>query len=104
MRGYGEDVELLPPQINTILHLIEQVSSIYAFHLSSGHIPKFPSCFNADRTLGKEGLSSGATQAVDRLNLCIREAVDDIAALPSLNGCMEKFLNPEYDRSRDVRS
>ena len=97
-----EDVEHLPPQLNTILHLIEEVSTVYAFHLSTGHIPEFPSRFNLDRTLGKEGLSAGAAQAVDRLNLCIGEAVDDIAALPSLHGCMEKFLNPGYDRSGDV--
>ena len=98
----GEDVEFLPPQLNSPLHLIEEISTVYAFHLSTGHIPKFPSRFNPDRTLGKEGLSAGVAQAVDRLNLCIREAVVDIAALPSLHGCMEKFLNPGYDRSGDV--
>ena len=97
-----EDVEFLPPQINTVLHLLEDVSSIYAFHLSSGHVPQFPSRFNADRTLRREGLSAGAARAVDRLNLCIGEAVDDIAALPSVRGCMEKFLNPRYDRSGDA--
>ena len=97
-----EDVEFLPPQLNAILHLFEEISTVYAFHLSTGHIPEFPSRFNPDRTLGKEGLSAGVVQAVDRLNLCIREAVDDIAALPSLHGCMEKFLNPGYDRSGDT--
>ena len=98
----GEDVEFLPPQLNAPLHLIEEISTVYAFHLSTGHIPEFPSRFNPDRTLGKECLSAGVAQAVERLNLCIREAVNDIAALPSLHGCMEKFLNPGYDRSGDV--
>ena len=70
--------------------------------MSTGHIPAFPSRFNPGRTLGKEGLSAGVAQAVERLNPCIGEAADDIAALPSLHGCMEKFLDPEYGRSGDV--
>ena len=97
----AEDVEFLPPQLNAVLHLIEEISTVCAFHLSSGHVPQFPSRFDADRTLRKEGLSAGASRAADRLNLCIREAVDAIAGLPSMNGCLAKFLNPEYDRSRD---
>lgn len=35
------------------------------------------------------------------MNRCIREAVEDIAGLPSMNGCLETFLNPEYDRAGD---
>ena len=98
----GEDVEFLSPCTNVILHLIEEVSSVYAFHLSSGHIPQFPSRFNVDRTLRKEGLPDGCAHAVDRLNPCIDEAMNDISKLKSINDCVHKFLNPKYDRSKDI--
>jgi hypothetical protein len=98
MEELGEDVDFLPPQVNTILHILSEVEKPFAFHLSTGHIPKFPERFNVDKTLSREGLSQGAATAVGRLNDCITEAVEIIRRLPSTKDHLEKFLNPSWTR------
>jgi len=98
MEELEEDVEFLPPQTNTILHLLEEINSVYAFHLSTGHIPQFPQRFNRDRTLNTTGCSEGVVEAGIRLNACINEAIRVISAIPSLRSHAEKFLNPNWNR------
>lgn len=39
MEELREDVEFLPPQVNTILHLLPEIATVRAFHLTTGHIP-----------------------------------------------------------------
>jgi hypothetical protein len=38
MEELREDVEFLPPQVNTILHLLPEIATVRAFHLTTGHI------------------------------------------------------------------
>ena len=94
----GEDVEFLPPQTNTVLHLLEAIETVYAFHLTTGHIPSFPTHFQPDRKLKSDGLHQGAVQAVERLNGCIHEAIEVILTLPSTCNHLDKFLNPNWKR------
>ena len=94
----GEDVEFLPPQVNAILHLLEEVSSCIAVHLTTGHIPSFPERFNADRTLKADGLSEGVAEALERLNRSILDATKKIAELRSTREHYDKFLNPFWTR------
>jgi hypothetical protein len=98
MEELGEDVEFLPPQINTILHLLPDVDSLYAIHLTTGHIPEFPDRFGEDRRLLTDGLSDPVTAALARLNSMIRVAVRVIQTLPSTRDHFEKFLNPGWRR------
>lgn len=98
MEELQEDVEFLPPQINAILHILEDLASVYAFHLTSAHIPQFPQRFNLDRTLKVDGVADGVADAIDRLNGCIRKAVEIINHLPSTKQHTEKFLNPHWRR------
>ena len=98
MEDLKEDVEFLPPQTNAVLHLLEEITSVCAFHLTTGHIPDFPRRFNSDGTLRKEGLNEGVARAVDRLNDCITEARDIIRTLPSTRNHLDKFLNPMWRR------
>jgi hypothetical protein len=93
-----EDVEFLPPQINTILHLFEEISTCVAVHLTTGHIPSFPHRFNADRTLKTDDLSEGMADSPARLNGCILEATRKIAQLASTRDHYDKFLNPFWLR------
>lgn len=93
-----EDIDFLPPQMNTTLHLFDDVSTSYAFHLSSGHIPEFSHRFNDDRTLVTTGLAPGLAAAAERLNVCIREASATIKTLPSTQPHFEKFLNHRWNR------
>ena len=93
-----EDVEFLPPQINTILHLFEEISTCVAVHLTTGHIPNFPHRFNSDRTLKTDGLSESMVSSLARLNACILEATQKIAQLASTREHYDKFLNPLWLR------
>jgi len=94
----GEDVEFLPPQLNAILHLFEELTSCVAVHLTTIHIPSFPERFNDDRTLRAQGLSDGMAASLGRLNACILEAGEQISRLPSTRGHYDKFLNPSWVR------
>ncbi len=94
----GEDVDFLPPQLNTILHLFEQIETPYAFHLTTGHLPNFANRFHEDRTMASDGLSEMMSERIERLNDCIREAVMEMAKLPSTRDHLEKFLNPSWRR------
>jgi len=98
MEELGEDVEFLPPQMNAVLQILTEISTVYAFHLSSAHVPQFPGRFNADRTLTTDGLSQDVAAAVARLNLCIGEAVGVISSLPSTRDHLRLFLNPQWER------
>lgn len=94
----GEDVDFLPAQLNTILHLFEQIETPYAFHLTTGHLPQFANRFHEDHTISSDGLSEVMSERIERLNGCIREAVVEISRLPSTRDHLEKFLNPAWRR------
>jgi hypothetical protein len=98
MEELGEDVEHLCPHVNTVLHLLREISTCYALHLTTGHIPQFPKLFNADRTLVVNGMAEGVRAGLSRLNERIAEAVAVIAALPSTRDHLDKFLNPAWVR------
>ena len=99
MEELGEDVDHLPPQTNTILHLLPEVSTLYAVHLTTGHIPLFPHLFRPGGTIITDGLHDGVTPAIDRLNVAIAEAADVIRAVPCMRDHADKFLNPSWDRA-----
>jgi hypothetical protein len=94
----GEDVELLPPQVNAILHILDEIESPYALHLSTAHIPNFPERFNADRTLMTNGFPDGVRDRVEALNHAIASAMAVLLALPSTQPHIDKFLNPAWRR------
>ncbi len=93
-----EDVEFLPAQVNTILHSLDEISTVWAFHLTSVHIPQFAHVFNEDRTMNATGLSEGVSLAIDRLNRCIADAARDILAFPETRHYFYTFLNPQWWR------
>lgn len=98
MEEMREDVEFLPPHVNTVLHLLGEISTCYALHLTSGHISQFPGRFSADRTLVADGLADDLQVCLARLNRCIQEAVKVISALPSTREHFDKLLNPAWER------
>jgi len=98
MEELEEDVELLPPHVNTILHLHGEVSTCYALHLTSGHIPQFPALFREDKTIVEEAFVPELRNILIRFNENVSEAVDVIKSLPSTRDHLEKFLNPAWRR------
>lgn len=98
MEELSEDVEFLSPHLNTILHLLGDISTCYALHLTTAHIPVFPQMFNADHTLVTDDLAEDVRANLGRLNQCIPEAVEAISALRSTRDHLEKFLNPAWLR------
>lgn len=51
MEEMGEDVEHLPATLNAILHLLPELETPVALHLSTGHIPSFPQAFDRNGCL-----------------------------------------------------
>jgi hypothetical protein len=98
MEELQEDVEFLPPQVNTILELLGEISTCYALHLTTGHIPQFPQRFRADRTMVTDDLAEDVRVGLNHLNEAIREAVEVICTLPSTREHLVKFLNPAWLR------
>lgn len=98
MEELGEDVEHLCPHVNTVLHLLDEISTCYAVHLTTGHIPHFPKLFNADRTLVVGSFAEDVRAGLGRLNQRITEAVQVIGTLPSTRDHLDKFLNPAWVR------
>jgi len=98
MEELQQDVEFLPPQVNTILQLLGEISTCYAVHVTTAHVPDFPQLFNVDRTVATDGLAEGVKAGLDRLNDAIREAVQVICTLPSTREHLDKFLNPAWRR------
>ena len=94
----GEDVDFLPAQLNTILHLFQQIETPYAFHLSTGHLPNFANRFHEDSTISCEGLNEEVSLRIELLNDCIRDAVAAMVELPSTRDHLDKFLNPAWQR------
>jgi hypothetical protein len=93
-----EDVEFLPAQVNTILQSLDEIATVYAFHLTSGHIPNYPHLFNADKTMKATGFSQGVNDALSMLNDCIGAAVRDILSLSATRDHLANFLNPQWRR------
>jgi hypothetical protein len=98
MEHLGEDIEFLPPQVNCVLELLPQVATVYAFHLTSAHIPQYPHMFSSDKTLRTSEFSEGLTKSILALNDCILRAAEVIKELPSTRDHMVTFLNPEWKR------
>jgi hypothetical protein len=67
----GLDVSFLPPQANLVLHLIEQVESIYALHISRAHMASYTEWFGADGKLSVPNVKGDVPVGVRRLNACI---------------------------------
>lgn len=98
MEQLGLDIEFLPPQVNCILELLPQVATVYAFHLTSAHIPDYADKFSSDRTLQPNAFPKGLTQSIVLLNDCILRAAAVIEQLPSTRDHMVTFLNPQWRR------
>lgn len=98
MAERGEEVSFLPPQMNMVLHMLTQLDAVYAFHLTSGHIPWFPSRFLPSGELSDEGVSPPMKLSLSVLNACIAHAREEILRLPSTRGHIEMFLNPAWKR------
>jgi hypothetical protein len=94
----GEDVDFLPPQVNTILHSLEEVATLTAIHLTPVHIPSFPQYFLPGHMMRPFGFAPDVCEAIDNLNECIEAAVEDIVALTGGESHLEYFLNPRWIR------
>lgn len=98
MAARDEQVRFLPPQTNIILHMLTALDSAYAFHLTTGHVPRFPSRFLANGLLSDDGVSPPMQSAIGVLNESISRAREEILRLPTTVANIEMFLNPEWKR------
>ena len=90
----------LPPQTNTILQLLPNIKQLFALHLTSGHINRFPDWFNSDGTLCAEKINPRITDKLEAFNVLVHEAMAEIGKMAALAEFKENFLNPSYHRGK----
>lgn len=88
----------LPPNVNAVLELLPELDTLYAAHLTTGHIPQFAARFGANRHLDATGYRPGVREAVGRLNACVDAALEDIDRLRATRDYRHMFLNPYWVR------
>jgi len=94
----GRDIDFLPPQLNAVLALLDQVSRVRGFHITPAHVPLFSSLFQADKTLDRDAFQGDMKTAIDTLNNAILEAVQVAGELPSVRDFLPCFHNPKWSR------
>ena len=90
----------LPPQTNAVLQLLPQIQSVYGFHLSSAHIPKYPNYFRPDKTLDWQAIKPSLKEPIIALNDKILACFEVLETLPETKDFCSNFLNPKYDRNK----
>ncbi len=107
----GYDITFLPPQVNTVLRLTEEVSEIVALHLSQNHLNQAPEYSNADGTLSLKHFPKAHWQTITRLNLIleyVEQQMKDLLlfqhSIISSNGqCSNTYLSISDDfKSPDI--
>ena len=87
-----------PAQANAILQLLPHIRSLYALHLTSGHIPQYPEAFDGAGHLRLDGLPAALHAAVAGFNERVDQAMAVLADIPETADFRENFLNPAYRR------
>jgi len=85
------------PQINAILHILNEVDNVYALHLSKVIFLNFQNAFVMIE-LSLQMVFPKTWFIPLRLNGCIKETVELISTFPSTKVNMECFLNPQWKR------
>jgi len=88
----------LPAQANAVLQLLPHVQSLYALHLTSGHIPRFRNWFSAKGHLQTHALPVAQHDAIAAFNDRVDMAMGVLANIPETAMFRENFLNPDYRR------
>lgn len=87
-----------PAQANTILQLLPEISTVFAFHLTSGHIPRYKDWFDARKQLQVPTAVPAVAEAIERLNHATAVALDEMSDIPETRHFIANFLNPAYRR------
>lgn len=89
-----------PAQANAVLQLLPHIQSLYALHLTSAHIPKYPDWFTADGTLKVAQIGNPAlSAAIEAFNAQVLRARVVIDSIPELRAFAGNFLSPAYQRN-----
>lgn len=99
-----EDLPFLhfPAQANAILQLLPHIQNLYALHLTSGHIPKFPAAFDAAQHLKTDGLPEAMHAQIEEFNGLVDEAKTLLTQIPATRHFVANLLNPAYRRGRSI--
>jgi hypothetical protein len=87
-----------PAQANAILQLLPYIRSLYALHLTSGHIPKYPQSFDGQGHLRTDGLPPELHESILNFNKQVDAAFDVLAEIPETKAFRSNLLNPDYRR------
>ncbi len=87
-----------PAQANAVLQLLPHIQSLYALHLTSGHIPQYRNWFNANGHLQTHALPVTLHNTIAAFNDRVDIAMGVLADIPETAMFRENFLNPDYRR------
>jgi hypothetical protein len=87
-----------PAQGNAILQLLPVIRNLYALHLTSGHIPKYPEAFDDMGHLRTDLLPRELHNKITEFNRQVDLAFDVLSGIPETAACRSILLNPKYQR------
>ena len=71
MESLGEDIDFLPPQVNTVLPLLPYVNHVKAFHIAKAHRREYHHWFDSNGYLKYPTTNAHLQNAMSRLNAAI---------------------------------
>jgi hypothetical protein len=95
----GTPFEHLPAQTNAVLHLLPEIETCYALHLTSGHIPKFDSWFEPNGCLKTSAFNRALAKDLAEFNASVLEVLPLLESWDETKGFSKNFLNPNWLRS-----
>ncbi len=98
LHDLGSSFEYLPAQTNAVLQLLPEIESVYALHLTSGHIPRFSDWFETGGLLNIDLINPRLRSDINRFNETLSEVAPLIAAWDETCEFAVNFLNPAWVR------
>lgn len=96
MEEAGEDIEFLPAHCNAVLDLLAEVSHVYAFHITPGHISRYRRAFKKNKTLKPAFFGHRINGSMARLNDAIVEAVTTARQFEETRDFLPHFHSPGW--------
>jgi hypothetical protein len=89
-----------PAQANAVLQLLPHIKTLYALHLTSGHIPNFAHAFDDKRHLKLDWLPTEMHPKIEEFNSLFDEALIILNQIPETQNFAQHLLSPAYNRNK----
>ena len=94
----GTPFSHLAPHANAVLQILPEIGTLYALHITSGHLPFFPQFFTDEGMLNVDSINAGLAADLCAFNEVLAEAKSIISDLAETSEFAENFINPKWKR------